>query len=79
MPQRKMLKIVIQVIEESLPFEVETDASEAAIALIFSQAGHPVAFFLKCFTEEEAQAIIEAVCHWRHYLTRRHFTVEADQ
>lgn len=76
-PKEDVENLFIQVIEESL-FEVETDASEAAIALIFSQAGHPIAFFLKHFTGE-AQAIIEAVYHWRHYLTRRHFTVETDQ
>nr|XP_027225402.1 uncharacterized protein LOC113817525 [Penaeus vannamei] len=29
--------------------------------------------------EKEAQAIIESVRHWRHYLTRRHFTIKTDQ
>ena len=29
--------------------------------------------------EKEAQAIIEAIRHWRHYLTGRHFTITTDQ
>ena len=29
--------------------------------------------------EKEAQAIVEAVCHWRHYLAGRRFTLLTDQ
>ena len=29
--------------------------------------------------EKEAKAIIEAIRHWRHYLTGRHFTIMTDQ
>jgi len=29
--------------------------------------------------EKEAQAIIEAIRHWRHFLTGRHFTLRTDQ
>ena len=32
-------------IDESIPFEVETHASDVAIAATLNQAGHPVAFF----------------------------------
>jgi len=79
---------VVKAIDESLPFVMETDASDTAIAAVLTQAGRPVAFFSRILqgperrhasVEKEAQAIIESVRHWRHYLTRRHFTIKTDQ
>ncbi|PIK56004.1 hypothetical protein BSL78_07097 [Apostichopus japonicus] len=79
---------VVVAIDESLPFQVETDASEFEIAGTLNQAGRPVAFFSRTLqgserrhasVEKEAQAIIEAVRHWRHYLTGKHFVLVTDQ
>ena len=64
-------------IADDLPFEVETDASEFALAVILSQDGRPVAFMTRTLTscerrypavEKEACAIIEAVRRWKHCL-----------
>ena len=79
---------VVTAIDETIPFEVETDASEVALAATLSQNGKTVAFFSRTLQgselkhasiEKEAQAIIEAVRHWRHFLTGRHFILKTDQ
>ena len=77
---------VVSAIDESLPFELETDASDLAIAVL-NQNDFPVAFFSKTVqdaegrrspVEKEATAIIESVRHWRHYLSR-HLKLITDQ
>ena len=63
---------VITAINDDLPFDVETDASDVAIAAILKQDNNPVAFFSRSLqgpelkhpsVEKEAKAIIEAVRH----------------
>ena len=75
-------------VDESAPFQVECDASDFAVAATLNQAGRPVAFFSRTLqgpetrhssVEKEAQAIVEAVRHWRHYLAGKRFTLLTDQ
>ena len=79
---------VVCTIDESLPFELETDASDNALAGVLNQGGRPVAFFSRSLhgselghppVEKEACAIIESVRYWKHYLLGRHFTLVTDQ
>ena len=65
------------VVVEQGPFEVETDASDLAIAATLNQNGHPEISHAPA--EKEAKAIIEAIHYWRHYLTGRHFNIKTDQ
>ncbi|XP_059799785.1 uncharacterized protein LOC132377519 [Hypanus sabinus] len=71
-----------------IPFQVESDASDLALAATLNQAGRPVAFFSRTLqgpeiwhptVEKEAQAIEEAIRHWRHYLTGKRLTLLTDQ
>ena len=81
-------KSVVQAVDETQPFQVETDASEFALSATLNQNGQPVAFFSRMLNryelkhasvEKEAAAIVEAVRKWRHYLTGKHFTLITDQ
>ena len=79
---------VVQAVDETRPFQVETDASEFALSATLNQNGRPVAFFSRNLNkselkhvsvEKEAAAIVEAVRKWSHYLTGNHFTLITDQ
>nr|XP_039262013.1 uncharacterized protein LOC120338143 [Styela clava] len=79
---------VLIAVDENIPFELETDASDIAIAATLNQSGRPVAFFSRTLhgselkhpsVEKEAMAIVEAVRHWRHFLTGRRFIMKTDQ
>jgi hypothetical protein len=72
----------------SLPFTIETDASDKGIGAVLQQQGHPIAFVSKALGiqaqglstyEKECLAILMAVDHWCHYLQSSSFTILTDQ
>ena len=86
--KEEVTKSLLQSIDETIPFVVETDASDNCIAATLNQAGRPVAFFSRTLNgsekkhssiEKEAYAIVESIRKWRHFLTGRHFTLITDQ
>ena len=73
--KKEIEECVVCAIDESLPFSIETDASELAIAATLNQGGRPVAFFSRSLqkselhhhpVDKEAYAIVEALRHWKH-------------
>ena len=75
-------------IQDGVPYDVETDASDFALAAVLSQYSRPVAFMSRALSacekrysavEKEATAIIEEVRKWLHFLKGRHFTIFTDQ
>jgi hypothetical protein len=72
----------------SVPFEIETDASDRGIGAVLLQNKHPIAFLSKALGprtstlsayEKEALAIIMAIDQWRAYLQPTEFVVHTDQ
>ncbi|XP_059839833.1 uncharacterized protein LOC132401724 isoform X5 [Hypanus sabinus] len=81
-------KATMHTVDETIPFHVESDTSDFALAATLNQAGRPVAFFSRTLqgpeiqhsaVDKEAQAIVEAIRHWRHYLAGKRFTLLTDQ
>ena len=87
-PKKDIEQSVVCAIDKHVPFEFETDASEFTITATLNQNGHPLAFFSRSLQgaeirhasiEKDAQAIIETIRYWKHYLTGRHFSIKTDQ
>ena len=62
---RKTRRIGLTAIDEIVPFEVETDASEVAIAATLNQAGYPVAFFSGCYKDLKSDILHSRKRHRR--------------
>jgi hypothetical protein len=78
---------VLAMSDFSLPFVVETDASDKGIGAVLMQNDHPIAFLSKALGprhlglstyEKESLAIMLAVDHWRSYLQHAEFFIRTD-
>ena len=78
---RPLLNDSLGAIQAGVPFELDTDASDNAIAAVLSQGGRPAAFMSRTLShgdkrypavEKEATAVIEAVRKWQHFLKGRY-------
>jgi transposase InsO family protein len=79
---------VLAIPDFSLPFVVDTDASDRGIGAVLQQHGHPLAYLSKPLGtrtsglstyEKEYLAILMAVDHWRAYLQHDEFIIRTDQ
>jgi len=71
----------------SLPFQIQTDASDRGVGTVLLQQGHPLAFVSKALGprtrglsayEKEYLAILVAVEQWRPYLQHGEFIIFSD-
>ena len=78
----------VSCILEGVPFVLECDASESALAATLNQGGKPVDFHSRTFSksearystvEKEAAAIMDGVRKWSHFLHGKYFTLITDQ
>lgn len=79
--------MVLALPDWSLPFTIETDASDIGLGAVISQNGHPIAFFsqklspraqTKSIYERELISVMLSGQKWRDYLLGRKFTIILD-
>ena len=86
--RRNLADACVSCIRDNVPFVLECDASDFALAATLNQGGQPVAFHSRTFSksesrystvEKEATAIMDAVRKWNHLLYGKQFTLVTDQ
>lgn len=86
--KKDIAKSSLNAINHNIPFTVETDASDHAIAAVLTQNSRPIAFYSRTLNpseqnhsaiEKEAYAIVESLKKWRHFLIGKYFRLITDQ
>ena len=69
------------------PFEIETDASDYAVGVIFTQHEHPVAYHSETLSDavwkyptydKEMYSIVQACQQWTHYILGKEIVIHTD-
>ena len=83
-----MTLLILALLDFSLPFEIETDASGHGVGAFLTQNNRPIAYFSQTLAmrdrakpvyERELMAEVLVVQHWRPYLLGKRFVVKTDQ
>ena len=78
---------MLGILDFSIPFHLETDASGFGVGAVLLQNGHPLAFISKALGprnqglsvyEKGYLTILMAVDQWRHYLMNSEFIIHTD-
>ena len=86
--QNKLANSALKAVDETVPFTLETNASDVALSSVLQQDDRPVAFWSRTLApnekryasvEKEAVAIVESVRKWSQFLLPRKFAIITDQ
>ena len=86
--KNKLCQTTLRFINEDLPFKVETDALDFAVAVTLNQNSNSVPFYGRTLSlllkkassvEKDTYAIIEALQKWKHLLIGKHSNLVTGQ
>ena len=85
--QALLIAPVLALLNFTLPFVIEVDASRVGIRAILMQQDHPLAFISKALSpihqklsvyDKEMMSIMFAIKKWHHFLVGRHFIIKTN-
>ena len=79
--------LIVALLDLRQPFEIQTDASDYAMAAFLIQHGKPISFHSETFNgamikyptyDKELYALVQSVKKWKHYLMGKETIIHTD-